>query len=72
MIIFFYIFCILGCLFLIDVLIHWLRDELNPKKPAHRPAAPARPFIVPSRKISRDSRPNARPKFHSSAMRRRA
>jgi hypothetical protein len=43
---------LLGCVFLIYVLFHWLRDELNPRGPA-RPKggrvptlAPRGPYIV--------------------------
>jgi len=40
---------LLGCVFLIYVLFHWLRDELNPKRPrgGHRPVLePHGPYLV--------------------------
>jgi hypothetical protein len=43
---------LLGCAFLIYVFFHWLRDELNPKKPVkpqRHPTATAarqRPYVV--------------------------
>jgi hypothetical protein len=43
---------LLGCAFLIYVFFHWMRDELNPKKPVkpqRHPtptATPQRPYVV--------------------------
>jgi hypothetical protein len=43
---------LLGCAFLIYVFFHWLRDELNPKRPMkriqRRPQSPApqRPYVI--------------------------
>lgn len=43
---------LLGCVFLIYVFFHWLRDELNPKRPTkrarHQPHAlmPRRPYVI--------------------------
>jgi hypothetical protein len=43
---------LLGCVFLIYVFFHWLRDELNPKRPARRSRQrsqapePRRPNVV--------------------------
>jgi hypothetical protein len=43
---------LLGCAFLIYVFFHWLRDELNPKRPLkriqRRPQfpAPQRPYVI--------------------------
>jgi hypothetical protein len=47
---------LLACAFLIYVFFHWLRDELNPKKPAKpyprkmSSHAPPRPYVVPPRR----------------------
>jgi hypothetical protein len=43
---------LLGCAFLIYVFFHWMRDELNPKKPLQPQrhptptATPQRPYVV--------------------------
>jgi len=43
---------LLGCAFLIYVFFHWLRDELNPKRPVkrgyHRPQVPELqpPYVI--------------------------
>ena len=43
---------LLGCAFLIYVFFHWLRDELNPKRPVRRiqqrpqSRAPQRPYVI--------------------------
>jgi hypothetical protein len=43
---------LLGCAFLIYVFFHWLRDELNPKRPlkrGYRPpkfSEPHRPYVI--------------------------
>jgi hypothetical protein len=34
-------FALLGCVFLIWVFFHWLREELNPKRPVRRKASAA-------------------------------
>ncbi len=46
---------LLGCAFLIYVFFHWMRDELNPKKPVKPQRrqtgtdAPQRPYVVRTR-----------------------
>jgi hypothetical protein len=42
---------LLGCVFMVYVFFHWLRDELNPKRPAQRGQQrripePRPPFVI--------------------------
>jgi hypothetical protein len=54
---------LLGCIFLIYVFFHWLRDELNPKRPSARRRErftlpePRRPYLLrkPHRQDFQDS-----------------